>query len=317
MKKKCLVLNDREALPEAALADIAHLVDISWEQDPPERFSLEEAVQRNKDTQVIITTYMDLKGHILEQMPGLEAIITTTISTHFIDSGYCKKKGIKVFNTENYTGTSVAEHAVALMMATIRHIPKVDNEVKQQGNNNCFEYRGIELYGKTAGIIGFGNIGSTIARLLSGFGMKLQYYNRSPKSSNIAQQVELYDLLSSSDIVFLSLPLNHESHEIIREETLARMKKTAVLINVSPDEVMDIDAVKQALSRGDIAAAGLDLLQTGVFKDLSNTVLTPRRAWYTEDCFNRRIGMWKSTLVNFVEGKSQKDIADSDFVPIG
>jgi lactate dehydrogenase-like 2-hydroxyacid dehydrogenase len=315
MKKKCLILNNREALSKEALPDLEEFVDLSLEQADPKRFSLDQVINRNSDAQLLVTTYMDLNAKVLEKLPKLEAIITTTISTHFVDSSYCEERGIKIFNSKNYTGTSVAEHAVALMMATMRKITFIDSEVRK-GNNNCFEHRGTELFQKTAGIIGFGNIGSSIARLLSGFSMPIQYYNRSDKTSSLAEKVSLNKLLESSDVVFLSLPLNHHSHHLINKKSLTVMKESSVLINISPDEVMDIRAVKQALLNDDISGAGLDLLETEYFLNTPNTVLTPRRAWYTEECFVRRIEMWKTILLDYVKGENQQDSSYSDHVPI-
>ncbi len=313
--KKCLVLNNREPIPEDHLNDLSGQLEIVWYQKTDPVFSLDKAVAEHPDTRLIITTYMDLTADYLRRMPQLEAIIATTISTHFIDSGYCREQGIQILNTENYTGSSVAEHAVALMMAGMRKIPSIDHEVRC-GNTDCFDFPGAELAGKTAGIIGFGNIGSYIAQLLSGFNLRLQYYNRSLCESQIAEQVELNSLLQTSDMVFLATPLNNDSHHMINASALKRMKPTALLVNISPDEVMDMAAVRDALHAGDIGGAALDLLVVDFFLETPNTVLTSRRAWYTNECFNRRIQQWKRTLQNYLLGQRQESLVGLDFVPI-
>jgi len=315
MKKKCLVLNDREPIPENHLDDLNSQLEVIWYQKSAPHFSLAKAVETHTDTQIIITTYMDLRAEYLQQMPQLEAIITTTISTHFIDSGYCREHGIQIFNTENYTGASVAEHAVALMMSAMRQIPAIDSQVRQ-GNTDCFDYPGTELAGKTAGIIGFGNIGSYVAQLLSGFNMQLQYYNRSSRDSAVAQAIRLDRLLETSDVIFLTTPLNNDSHHIINVDALKRMKSTALLVNISPDDVMDMAAVRDALHQGEIGGVALDLLVVDFFLETPNTVLTSRRAWYTNECFMRRINQWKGTLQNYLAGQQQKSLSDLDFVPI-
>lgn len=312
--KKCLILNDREPIPEDHLDDVAGL-ETSWYQKTGAAFSLDEAFANHPDTRIIVTTYMDLNAGQLRKLPALEAVIATTISTHFIDSGYCRDHGIQIFNTENYTGTSVAEHAVALMMAGIRKIPAIDREVRH-GNADCFEFPGIELAGKTAGIIGFGNIGAHVAQLLGGFNMALQFYNRSPKTSATAKSVGFNALIETSDILFLTLPLNRDSHRMINAEVLKRMKKSAFLVNTSPDDVMDLPAVKTALEQGGIGGAALDLLNARIFLDTPNTVLTSRRAWYTHECFARRIGLWKNTLIAYLNGQSLKNQNAVDFVPL-
>jgi lactate dehydrogenase-like 2-hydroxyacid dehydrogenase len=312
--KKCLVINDREPLPEDHLNDVPELESV-WYQKAGSAFSMDEAIAQNPDTQIIVTTYMDWNAARLQQLPQLELVITTTISTHFVDSGYCREHGIQIVNTANYTGASVAEHAVALMMAGMRKIPAIDQQVRQ-GNTDCFDFPGTELSVKTAGIIGFGNIGAYTAQLLSGFNMQLQFYNRSAKTSPIAKAVDVDTLVETSDVVFLSLPLNNDSRHIINAERLQRMKNTALLVNTSPDDVMDLAAVKAAVLNGDIGGIALDLLNANFFLECPNTILTPRRAWYTNECFTRRIGMWKDTLKLYLSGAQLNNQNAEDFVPI-
>ncbi len=313
--KKCLILNNREPIPEDHLEDLSDQLEVVWYQKTDDYFSLAEAFEAHADSHIIITTYMDLTAATLQQMPQLEAIIATTISTHFIDSNYCREQGIHIFNTENYTGSSVAEHAVALMMSGMRKIPAIDQEVRH-GNTHCFDFPGTELAGKTAGIIGFGNIGGYIAQLLSGFNMQLQYYNRSPRNSQIAKGIGLDTLLETSDVVFLATPLNNDSHHIINTNVLKCMKSTALLVNISPDDVMDMAAVRDALHKGEIAGVALDLLVVDFFLETPNTVLTSRRAWYTNECFTRRIEQWKGTLHRYLSGQQQTNLNDLDFVRI-
>lgn len=316
MKCKCLVLNNREPIPETLLSDVDDRLDVVWYQRTGTDFSLTLALQEHSDTKILISTYMDLCQENLEILASLEVIITTTISTHFVDSDYCKKKNIKIFNTANYTGSSVAEHAVALMMNATRKITDIGREV-QTGNMQCFDYPGMELFGKTAGIIGFGEIGSYIARLLNGFGMDLIYVNRSKKNSPFANPVDLDTLVSHSDIVFLTLPLNNASHAIMNDAIFDKMKPTAILVNISPDDVIDRDALIQALQQEKIAYAAMDLLNPEYYIGVPHTILTPRRAWYTTECFDRRIHMWKQTLVDYLSSQLQQTSLDHlDFVQI-
>jgi len=300
MKKKCLILNNREPIPENHLEDLEATLEVAWYQKTGDNFSLQD---------------MDLTAAYLQQMPNLEAIITTTISTHFIDSGYCRSHGIQIFNTENYTGSSVAEHAVSLMMAGMRKIPTIDHQVRQ-GNTDCFDYAGTELTGKTVGIIGFGNIGSYVAQLLSGFNMQLQYYNRSPRQTDLAKSVSLDTLIATSDVIFLTTPLNNDSHHMIDADALKRMKSQALLVNISPDDVMSMPDVRKALHQEEIGGVALDLLVVTEFLETPNTILTCRRAWYTNECFARRINQWKGILKNYLSGQQQKTLTDRDFVPI-
>jgi lactate dehydrogenase-like 2-hydroxyacid dehydrogenase len=316
MKKKCLVLNNREPIPENFLADLESQLEVVWYQKTDDIFSITEALEQNKDTHILITTYMDLCQKNLELLPSLEAIIATTISTHFIDSGYCQSNNIKIFNTANYTGSSVAEHAVALMMGAVRKLTEI-NQAVRVGNTQGFEYPGMELFGKTAGIIGLGNIGSYVAQMLSGFGMDIVYFNRSQKSSQIAKPVDLDTLVTTSDIIFLTLALNNASNEMMNEQVFDNMKTSAILVNVSPDDVIDKTALVKALSQGKIAYAALDLLNPEPYLHVSNTILTCRRAWYTNECFDRRIKLWKNTLTAYLSNQLQQETLNHlDFVQV-
>ncbi|XCN71931.1 MAG: NAD(P)-dependent oxidoreductase [Candidatus Electrothrix aestuarii] len=146
--------------------------------------------------------------------------------------------------------------------------------------------------------------------------MTTQFYNRSKKENSIAQAVDLEILVETSDVIFLSSPLNHDSRHIINTERLQRMKRTVLLVNTSPDEVMDLAAVKAAVIKGDIGGIALDLLNADFFQDCPKTILTPRRAWYTNECFTRRIGMWKDTLIAYLSGTQLANQNTEDFVPI-
>jgi len=313
-RKKCLVLNNREPYPENILNELDDQLHTVWYQKSGQDFSLKEAFDKNKDTQILVTTYMDLNRKNLERLPDLEAIFATTISTHYIDSGYCKDHHIKIFNTSDYTGSSVAEYAVSLMLAACRKIVDIAKAV-ENGDTLCFEYIGYELRNKQAGIIGFGNIGSYVANILKSFGMTVLFYNRSQKKSEYARQVDLETLVTTSDVIFTTLPLNKDSKEILGEKEFSQMKSTAIFVNTSPDEVFDRKALREALIHKKIAYAGLDLLDTSPFKDTPNLVMTSRRGWYTQECFSRRAQMWKQLICDYLSNQLTNSVSE-DFVQI-
>ncbi|KPA16891.1 protein containing D-isomer specific 2-hydroxyacid dehydrogenase, NAD-binding [Candidatus Magnetomorum sp. HK-1] len=313
-RKKCLVINNREPYPENTLNDLDDKLETVWYQKAGKDFSLVDALENNKDTQILVTTYMDLNRKNLERLPDLEAIITTTISTHYIDSGYSKDRNIKIFNTSDYTGSSVAEYAVALMMGAGRKLIDISKAV-ESGDTLCFEYIGFEFRNKQAGIIGFGNIGSYVAKILKALGMNVLFYNRSQKKSDIAQQVDLETLVKTSDVIFTTLPLNNDSKEIMGKKEFSLMKSSAIYVNTSPDEVFDRNALREALLNKEIACAGLDLLDTSPLKNTPNLLMTSRRAWYTQDCFIRRTKMWKQIVSDYLSDKLNNSV-NEDFVQI-
>lgn len=300
MSKRCLFLNNREPYPEACFDHISG-IEMTWIQDHSDDFSLVKSLEAYPDTQILITTLIDLNAENLAKLPKLELIITITTSTDYIDKGYCTQHGIEIRNTPKFTGASVAEHAMALMLASAKRIADYNREIRT-GDFQIFQHQGIELYGRQAGIIGMGTIGSQVARMLRGFGIKVVFCNRQPKSSELATQVDLDVLLAESDIIFLTLSLDTDSRHMINAETLAKVKPGAILINISPDELMDVNALKAALESGKLAYAGIDIHHEDErFLQLPNTILSPRRAWYTQDAFKRRVSIFTQTLADYMQ----------------
>jgi len=301
MKTLCLVLNNREPISENVLDRFQDRIIPVWYQHTDDKFSLDDALEQNSGTQLLVSTYMELSREKLKRLPDLKGIIATTVAVEYIDRDYCKEKGIRVSNTPKYTGSSVAEYAFALMLAAARHLTSVDHQVRN-GDFNCFEFLGLELAGKTAGIIGLGDIGSRVAKFAQSFDMDVLYFNRSQKHSTSGRQVELPTLLACSDVIFLTLPLNTESRSMIGRKEFSAMKKGAILVNVSPDEILDLDALVDALNKRQLYAA-LDLhKRQPSLLDTPNSILSPRRAWYTQDCFDRRVATWIKTLESYLDG---------------
>ncbi|MGB3918720.1 hypothetical protein J9253_15865 [Thiothrix litoralis] len=303
MTKQCLFLNNREPYPEDCFDRIPG-IEMVWAQNHTSRFSLVESLETHPDTQILITTLMDLHAANLAKLPKLELIITITTGTDYIDKAYCQQHGIKIRNTPGFTGASVAEHAMALMLASAKRIADFNREIRT-GDFQIFEHQGIELCGRQAGIIGMGAIGSQVARMLQGFGINTVFCNRSPKNSDLATQVDMDSLLANSDIIFLTLSLNADSRHLINAETLAKVKPGAILINISPDELINMADLKEALESGKLSYAGMDIHHEDErFLQLPNTVLSPRRAWYTQDAFNRRIAIFTQTLADYMQDQT-------------
>lgn len=300
MSKNCLFVNNREPYPETCFDRISG-IDMVWYQDHSDRFSLKAAIANNPTTQILITTLMDWNASNLKQFPNLELIITITTGMDYIDQDYCRQHHIKVLNTPGFTGTSVAEHAVALMLAAAKRLVDFNRKIRT-GDYQIFEHQGIELFGARAGIIGMGRIGSQVARMLQGFGIEVVYCNRSQKTSDLGVQVELDTLLSTSDIIFLTLSLNETSRQMLDREAIAKVKQGTILINISPDELMEFSALESALTSGKLSYAGLDIHhEDDRFLNLPNAILTPRRAWYTQAAFQRRIEIFSQTLANYMQ----------------
>jgi phosphoglycerate dehydrogenase-like enzyme len=300
---RCLVLNDRQPLPTDILGHLSGALEAHWVQDSSGGLDPAEEFRRHPDTRVLVTTYTDLGARNLRLLPALELVVATTTAVEYVDLEYCREHGVAVCNTAGYTRDAVAEHAVALMMAVAKSVVPVHARVRS-GDLLCAGEQGMELSGGTAGIVGAGDIGRGVARMVRGLGMEVVHTNRSPRRVEGSTQVELDKLLSVSDTVFLTLPLDAATHGLIGAGELALMKPSAVLVSISPNEVIDHAALTEVLRAGRIRGAGLDLVgESNPYPPLDGLVLSSRFAANTRECQERRRQVWAATVAAFVEGR--------------
>ena len=246
--------------------------------------------------EVVVTSNRTLGATELDLLPRLRLVIATGTACDYIDSAHCDRRGIVVRNTPGYTGSAVAEHAFALLLAAARQVCGIDAALRE-GRADTSDYVGTELAGKTAGIIGLGDIGSRLARLATAFDMDVLFVNRSRRTRPGATQVELSELLTRADVVFLTLPLTPETTHLIGRDQLAAMRPDAILVNVSADEIVDPVALDTALRQRTINAAALDVIGSPEpYRDTPRLTLTRLNAWYTSECVRRRAETWLGTL---------------------
>ncbi len=189
-----------------------------------------------------------------------------------IDADYARKKGIAVCNTPGASTNSVAEMTLGLMLSAARNIGPA-TATMHQGQWNKKQYTGVELGGKTLGIIGFGRIGRRTAALASAFGMKILAFNRSQcdEGRALGDYVSLDELLSQSDFISLHLPTAPDGVAVIREETISKMKDGVIIVNTGRGSLVDEAALLQGLNSGKIRAAALDVYAA---EPATNTDLT-------------------------------------------
>jgi D-lactate dehydrogenase len=210
---------------------------------------------------------------------GVKHVALRCAGFNSLDVAAAKEIGVTATRVPAYSPHAVAEHAVALLLALNRKIPRANNRVHDL-NFALNGLVGFDLHGKTAGIFGTGKIGKIAAQILRGFGMRVLAYDPFT-SPEWAQQygVEYTDpktLASESDVISLHTPLTPETHHIIRQETIALMKPGAILVNVSRGALIDTKALIEGLKSGQIGGVALDVYEEeeGVFfEDLSGQIL--------------------------------------------
>lgn len=220
-------------------------------------------VSRMADAHVAVISNIPLPAAVLSQCPNLQYLSVAFTGLDHIDLKYCQEHNITVQNAAGYSTTAVSELAIGLMLDLLRRITPLDTATRQRGSRANF--LGRELRGKTVGLVGTGAIGTATARLLQAFGCRILAYNRS-QHQEITQMgipyVDLDTLLSQSDIVSLHVPLTPDTRHLISRQRLALMKPTALLVNTARGNVVDIEALADALRRGAIAGAGIDVYET-------------------------------------------------------
>ena len=227
--------------------------------------SPEEALERVKDCEVLIINKVKVTPELIEAAPKLELICEAATGVNNIDLAYAASKGIKVMNVAGYSTQTVVQVTFMLILSLAGKLPYFDQSVKSGRYSSSGIFTDVsvtfpELYGKTIGIIGMGNIGSTVARIASAFGMQVVYYSTSGTSHcKEYPSLPIGELLEKSDIVSIHAPLNERTSNLIGKKELARMKSSAILINMGRGGIVNEAELAEAVDAGVIAGAGMDV----------------------------------------------------------
>lgn len=209
---------------------------------------------------LIVRSATKVTKEVIESADHLKVIGRAGVGLDNIDLDAARINGITVFNTPGATAISVAELTIGLILACLRGIALQDRSIRS--GKWAKKVKGIELFGKTVGIIGLGRIGTEVAKRLFPFGAKVVAYDPNVSESDYAEMVSLDYLLLHSDIISLHLPLLDETWHFINREKIKMMKDDVILINAARGGIVDEDALVEALETGKIKAVGLDVYET-------------------------------------------------------
>jgi len=255
-------------LPEEIIEPLRKKFDVQMWHSETIGMTNEEIITNAKDAYALWTMLSDnIDRTLIESLPNLKVISNFAVGYNNIDIEAAKDRSIVVTNTPGVLTETTADLAFALLLATARRIPEVEQEIRS-GNWDSWspmQYTGMDVFGATLGIVGMGRIGEAVARRAKGFDMNVLYHNRSRKLD--AEETygftyaELDELLKQSDFVILLTPLTPETKGLIGERELNMMKETAAIINVARGGIVDEQALYEALSSKKIWAAGLDVFE--------------------------------------------------------
>ena len=264
--------------------------------------TVNEVAERIKDADIVVANKAKLNEESLKDAKNVKLICEFATGYDNVDIEYCKKRGIGVANAVDYSTPAVAQHTFAMALYLLERLPFYDNYVKSgtyasQDRFSNFDRPFSELEGKTWGIVGMGTIGHKVAALAEAFGCKVIFYSASGKSTcTDYPKVDFDTLLAESDILSLHCPLSDRTKYLMDKKAFARMKKTAILINVARGPVVNTQDLYEALNNGEIAAAGLDVLEKepmemtnplGEIKDSTKLIITPHMSWASTEARTR------------------------------
>lgn len=272
-------------------------------------------IERIGDAEAVFTNKTPLSQSTIEACGKLKFIGVLATGYNVIDIEAAKRAGIPVCNIPTYGTSAVAQHTLALLLEICIHAGHHNQAVKNGRWSSCvdwcfWDYPLIELAGKTAGIIGFGRIGQETAKLMKALGMQVlaydQYENETGRA--IAEYVTLDELLSRSDVVSLHCPLLPDTEGIINAGNIAKMKRSAIILNTSRGPLIVENDLAEALKQKRIYAAGLDVVSSEPIKannpllGLENCLITPHIAWAPKESRQRLMDIAVANMKAFIEG---------------
>jgi glyoxylate reductase len=314
------ILVTRE-IPEAGLRLLDDFDVTVLHERPPTRDELLEALSGASG--VLATATEKMNGEAMDAAgDGLRVIANMAVGYDNIDVGAATERGVIVTNTPGVLDETTADVAFMLVLAAARRLGEGERLLRA-GKWEWWgpkQLRGLDVWGKTLGIVGMGRIGRAVARRGKGFGMEILYHNRSRNEEAEeelgAQYVGLEDLLRESDFVSIHTPLTDETRHLIGERELDLMAETAVLVNTSRGPVVDEAALAQALREGRIFAAGLDVYEgepevhPGLL-ELENVVLAPHIGSATVETRDRMATLAAENLAAVLRGEQPKTPVES------
>ncbi|MBI4434944.1 D-glycerate dehydrogenase [Candidatus Uhrbacteria bacterium] len=304
-----------------------HRVAVSPHDRVLTKEELVAAIREHRPEALLCQLTDRIDGDVLDAgKPNLKIVANYAVGTDNIDLAAANARGVIVANTPGVLTDAVAEHTVALMFALARHITAADQYAKSGRYTGWdpFLFLGMELKGKTLGIVGLGRIGFGVAeRCVRGMGMRVLYHD--PKTNPDFERElggqfrSLDDLLRESDIISIHVPLLPSTHHLINAERLGRMKPTALLINTSRGPIVDEAALLDALERKTIAGAALDVFECEPsitcrpddhlrLKAMPNVILTPHIASATVEARQAMSRLAAENILAVLEGREPLNI---------
>jgi D-3-phosphoglycerate dehydrogenase len=295
-----------------ALARLRELGEVRYFDSLPKGES--DLISRIHDATIVVNIRSSCKftRRVFGSCPRLQLLSLWGTGTDNVDLAAARERNVAVTNTPGVSAPSVAEHALALLLAVAHRIPRQDLALRQ---GSWPRGDAMVLAGKVLGVVGLGAIGARFAELGHGIGMRVIVWTFHPKPAPGIEFVSLEDLLRTSDVISLHVRLSAQTERMIGQREFEQMKPGAILINTARGAVVDEAALVQALSSGRIAGAGLDVFCTEPLPaghelaQLPNVVLTPHSAGITPEALEAGLQLAVENVRNFLAGSPSNAVA--------
>ena len=315
MEKIRIVVLDSYALcaGELCFARLEKMGDLRVYERTPQ----ELAVERIGDAQIVLTNKVLITREVMEACKEIRYIGVTATGYNVVDVRAAAQRGIVVTNVPAYSTQAVAQHVLALLLHSLSHVANYDACVKRgkwiSSRDFCFYDAPMEeLSGKTMGIVGFGSIGQSVARIALAMDVHVLVHTPHPKpewEERGVRFVSLDELLAESDILTLHCPLTEQTRGMLGKAAIAQMKKGVRVINTARGPLVDEEAMAHALQEGRVACYMADVLSTeppaadNPLLQAPHTVITPHVAWAPRQTRERLLAIAEENVHAFLEGK--------------
>ena len=290
----------------------AALGDLAVYEHTPE----DEIIRRIADAEIVITNKTPITAQTFAACPQIRYVGVLATGYNVVDVEAARRRGIAVANVPTYGTMAVAQHTFALLLELCHHVGAHNAAVQQgrwtNGRDFCFwDYPLTELCGKTLGVIGYGRIGQAVANIARALGMQVLACS----AHGGENQVSLDEVIAQSDVISLHCPLTKENEKFINRQTIARMKDGVMIVNTARGQLIDEEALRDALLCGKVSGAAVDVASAEPIRaenpllGLPNCIITPHIAWVPKESRQRLMDVAVSNLEAFLKGEPVNNVA--------
>lgn len=282
-------------------------------QDTPQKSAL--IIERCQDADIIITNKVQITAEVIEKLPKLRLIQLTATGMNNVDQQACDEHDITLYNVAGYAVKSVPEHTFMLMLNAMRagiyyHQKVIDGSWNDNGNFCLLDVSLIDLENKTLGIIGVGTIGKRVTEIARAFGMTVLWAEHQGVTPRNSDYTDFDEVLARSNVISLHCPLNEHTQHLINKDTLAKMAKQPLLVNVARGGIVDTQALTNAINDKQIIGYASDVFESEpianndpllTLKDHPRVILSPHNAWGSKSAQQTLWKILSKQVANFIE----------------